>query len=87
MSGRFQIVLLNGQTTDWETIQADVPQGPILGPLFSPIYIIFIYINDLANSLKSNMKLFADPTSLFSEICDPLEAANVLNNDLRNFRE
>ena len=39
LSGRFQRVLLNGQTSDWETIQAGVPQGSILGPLFVLIYI------------------------------------------------
>ena len=31
--------------------------------------------------------LFADDTSLFSEICDTLETGNVLNNDLRKIRE
>ena len=82
LSGRFQRVLLNGQTSDWETIQAGVPQGSILGPLF-----FLIYINDLTDNLNSNVKLFADDTSLFSEICDPLETANVLNNDLRKIRE
>ena len=59
-----------------------VPQGSILGPLFFPISI-----NDLTNNLKNNVKLFANDTSLFSEICDPLETANVLNNDLRKLRE
>ena len=82
LNGKFQRVLLNGQTSDWETIQAGVPQGSILGPLF-----FFIYINDLTNNLKSNVKLFADDTSLFSEICDPLETANVLNNDLKKIRK
>ena len=49
---------------------------------------IYIYINDLiTNNLKSNAKLFPDDTSLFSEICDPLENANVLNDDLRKIRE
>ena len=42
-----------------------------------------LYINDLTDNLNSNVKLFADGTSLFSEICDPLETANVLNSDLR----
>ena len=79
LSGR---VLPNGQTSDWETIQANVPQGLILEPLFS-----LIYINDLTNNLNSNVKLFADDTSLFSEICDPFESANVLNNDLRKILE
>ena len=78
MNGRFQRVLLDGQTSDWETIQAGVPQGSNLGPLF-----FLIDINDLTNNLNSNIKLFADDTSLFSEIWDPLETANVLSNDLK----
>ena len=82
LSGKFQIVLLNDQT-DWETIQAGVPQGSILGTLFFLIYI-YICINDLTdNNLNSNVKLFPDDTSLFSEICDTWETANALNNDLR----
>ena len=82
MSGRFQRVSINGQTSDWEVIQAGVPQGSILGPLF-----FLVYINDLINNLKNNVKLFVDDTPLFSEICNPLEAANVQNNDLRNIRK
>ena len=50
LSVRFQRVLLNGQTSDWETIQAGVPQGSILGPLF-----FLIYINNLADNLNSNV--------------------------------
>ena len=78
MSGRFQRILLNGPTSDWETIQAGVPQGSILGPL-----VFLISINDLTNNLNSDVKLFTDDTSLFSDICDFLETADVLNNDLR----
>ena len=49
----------------------------IVGSLF-----FLIYINDLTDNLSSNVKLFADDTSLFSQTCDPLETANVLNNYL-----
>ena len=66
LNGKFQSVLLNGQASDWETIQAGVPEGSILEPLFF---------------------LFAGDTSSFSGICDPLETANVLNNDLREIRK
>ena len=79
LSGRFQGVLLNGQTSDWATIQAGVPHDSILGPLF-----FLIYINDPTDNLNSNVKLFADDTSLFSEICDSLETANALSKEFTN---
>ena len=65
LSGRFQCVLLNGQTSSWSPILAGVAQGSILGPLF-----FLIYINDLGNNLSSTVKLFADDTSIFSIVHD-----------------
>ena len=35
LSNRFQRVLLNGQTSEWLPVKAGVPQGTILGRLFS----------------------------------------------------
>ena len=61
LTGRFQRVVLNGQTSSWRPILAGVPQGSILGPL-----LFLVYINDLPNGLISNAKLFADDTSLFT---------------------
>ena len=39
-------------------------------------------MNNLADGLSSNEKLFADDTSLFSVIHDDDTSANELNNDL-----
>ena len=78
LSGRFQRVVLNGQTSSWKPVLAGVPQGSILGPR-----LFLIYINDLPNKLKSNAKLFADDTSLFTIIKDKNESANILNNNLQ----
>ena len=74
---RKQRVVLNGQNSSWENVNAGVPQGSILGPL-----LFLIYINDLSNEVSSNCKLFADDTSLFSVVNDIQSSAATLRNDL-----
>ena len=56
-------MVLNGKTSEWKGVLAGVPQGSVLGPLF-----FLIYINDLCDNLNSDVRLFADDTSLFSVI-------------------
>ena len=77
LKNRKQRVLLNGQVSDWSDVRAGVPQSSILGPL-----LFLIYINDLSEGLSSNVKLFADDTSLFSVIHDSNTSALELNSDL-----
>ena len=77
LRNRKQEVVLNGQTSSWVDVKAGVPQGSILGPL-----LFLIYINDLADGLSSNAKLFADDTSLFSVVHNANTTAKKLNNDL-----
>ena len=70
--------MLKGQYSSWAKVEARVPQGSILGPLF-----FLIYVNDLSENLASNPKLFADNTSLFS-LVKSVDASNIdLNNDLK----
>ena len=61
----------------WTSVSGKVPQGSILGPL-----LFLIYINDLSDNLSSNVKLFADETSLFSVIHDINISAGELNDGL-----
>ena len=70
-------MVLNGQQSSWKDVTAGVPQGSILGPL-----LFLVYINDLSNGLKSNPKLFADDTSLFSVIHDVNSSQFDLDEDL-----
>ena len=70
-------MVLNGQHSSWRNVSGDVPQGLILGPL-----LFLVYINDLPNDLKINLKLSADDTSLFSVIHDVYLSQIDLNKDL-----
>ena len=66
--GRFQRVALNGETSPWRPVLAGVPEGSIVGPL-----LFLVYINDLSSRLKSNAKLFADDTFVFTIFKDTNE--------------
>ena len=77
LNNKFQRVVLNGQTSAWTAVLAVVPQGSILGPLF-----FLIYINDLAKSILSTAKLFADDTSIFFVANDINVSADQMNKDL-----
>ena len=74
---RKQRVVLNGQYSSWAAIEAGVPKGFILGPLFFQIYT-----NDLSDELASNPKLFADDTFVFSMVENMTKSVNDLNNNL-----
>ena len=75
LSNRFQRVVLNGKTSSWRLILAGVPQGSILGPL-----LFLIYINDMPDSLKSNVKLFPDDISIFTIVKNKNDSAKDLTH-------
>ena len=81
LRNRKQRVTPNGQSSSWTNVNARVPEGSILGPLF------LVYMNDLPNGLSSNANLFADDTSLLSVVTDIKTSAIELNSDLKKIND
>ena len=73
---RKQQVVVNGTPSDKEDVISGVPQGSVLGPI-----LFVIYINDLIDRVKSDVKIFADDTKLFRRIDDTSDCI-LLQNDL-----
>ena len=69
LSGRTQVVSVNGTESDVGSVLSGVPQGTVLGPL-----LFVIYINDMLDPISSNGLLFADDTKVFRQICSEEDA-------------
>ena len=82
LSDRQQRVVINGENSNYGRIHAGVPQGSILGPL-----LFLVYINDLVDVVNSEIRLFADDTTVFVTVDNPDQAADLLNKDLENMSE
>ena len=82
LSDRKQRVILSNTFSNWASINAGVPQGSILGPL-----LFLVYINDIVNDIGSTIKLFADDTSLYIIVDDPITSSNSLNSDLEKIHQ
>ena len=77
LNDRKQRVVFPSSASSWAFIKAGVPQGSILGPL-----LFLIYINDIVDDIHSCIRLFADDTSLYIIVDNPISAADELNADL-----
>jgi hypothetical protein len=80
LEGRNQKVILDNNlpnsNSDWGEIRHGAPQGSILGPLLS-----LLYINDLPEIVNDNAEvvLHADDTSIIITILNPTDFTNSAN--------
>lgn len=77
LSDRKQRVVINGKESSWVEITAGVPQWSIPEPL-----LFLVFINDIVDEVNCNIKLFADDTSIFAIVENPLVASISLNSDM-----
>ena len=79
---RKQRVVIPGVSSNWSSVEAGVPKGSILGLL-----LFLLYINDIVENINSSIRLFADDTTLYIIVANPLHAANQLNSDLSKIHQ
>ena len=71
-----QTVVLNGNSSDELQVSSGVPPGSVLGPI-----LFLLYINDLPDSLQSQVRLVAHDTAVY------LADSKKLQNDLDILQE
>ena len=76
LTNRTHHVVVNGSTSNIESVLSGVPQGTVLGPL-----LFLIYINDIEQHLTSKIRLFADDNAIYRNINCPNDA-KLLQNDI-----
>lgn len=81
LTGRTQLVAINGKSSTKIEVKSGVPQGTVLGPL-----LFLIYINDLPEQVKSKIRLLADDSYLYRTI-ENIQDTVMLQNDLNSLIE
>ena len=84
LSGCFQRVVWDGQTSDPVPVLSGVPRGSVLGPEGPVLFLIFI--NDLPDNIRSSVRLFADDCVLYRNIFS-LSDCEILQVDLDNIAQ
>ena len=79
MTNREQCTQVEGINSSFLDVTCGVPQGSILGPT-----LFLCYINDMSESLKCRLSLYADDSALIFSANDAAEIARFLSIELSN---
>ena len=77
-ANRKQKVIVKSSSSSLQVVTAGVPQGSVLGPI-----LFLIYVNDIAESVLSLTRLFADDSSLYFSASSLDDIEGIMNHDLR----
>ena len=78
LNNRYQYVAVDGKKSGKTRVTSGVPQGSVLGP------ILFIYfINDLPSVTNNPMKIFADDTKTYNDVCNHTDQEKIQAYDGR----
>jgi len=78
LHNRMMRVIVNGECSDWVCVLSGIPQGSVLGPL-----LFLIFVNDLPDWIKTNIRMFADDTKIWIKIVTQ-EDVTKLQEDLNS---
>jgi hypothetical protein len=81
LTTRHQRVVVDGENSEEVAVSSGVPQGTVLGPL-----MFLIYVNDIGNEVRSNLRLFADDALLYKEVTSE-DDARQLQSDLTRLEQ
>ena len=81
LSDRKQRVVVNGENSEWEQVESEVPQGSVLGPV-----LFTVFINDLDDRIESRITKFADDTKLIGR-AGSKENTDIIQEDLNKLNE
>ena len=76
LTGRQQIILVNGKKSQVSYVISGIPQGTVLAPI-----LFLIYISDIGKEVKANIKIYVDDTKVKKAIKDE-NSVEELQNDL-----
>ena len=80
ISNKTQLAIVEGKISDSVAVTSEVSQGTVLGTLF-----FLLYINNLPDSIKCKIGLFADDSIVYNNIIS-ITDCKMLQSDLDVFR-